>query len=44
VAVCFGDPADTGLRGTVDVASTGPGAGQAFGGRLGADEAVILRP
>ena len=46
VAVNFGnDPADVGdLAGTVVVGSTGLGAGQPFGGRLGPDEAVVLRP
>ena len=46
VAVNFGDqPADVGaLTGTVVVGSTGTGAGRPFGGRLGPDEAVVLRP
>jgi alpha-glucosidase len=46
VAVGFGDaPADVAdLTGTVVIASTGRGAGQPFDGRIGPDEAVVLRP
>jgi alpha-glucosidase len=46
IAVNFADePADvTDLTGTVVVGSNGLGAGHAFGGRLGPDEAVLLQP
>jgi alpha-glucosidase len=43
VAVSFGAPAELDLEGQVVVASAGE-AGQPFSGRLGADEAVIVRP
>ena len=41
----FGDgTVEVDLSGTVDVVATGRGVGQPFEGRLGPDEAVILRP
>jgi len=45
VVLHFGDGAvDTGFRGTVEVASAGTNVGHGFDGRLGPDEAVVLRP
>lgn len=46
VLVSFGEAAAdvADLTGTVVVASTGQGAGQSFDGRIGPDEAVVLRP
>ena len=44
VAVNFGGATEVELAGRVVVASTGSGAGEAFAGHLGADEAIIVEP
>jgi len=44
VAVSFGADATLELDGEVVASSTGAGVGDRFDGRLGADEAVVLRP
>jgi alpha-glucosidase len=44
VAVNFGPDVAIDLPGRIVVSSTGTGSGEAFAGRLGADEAVILEP
>ena len=44
VLVAFGGPVDVDAGGEVVVSSSGRGTGEAFGGHLDGDQAVVLRP